>query len=104
MPPPMTMTSESGHAGHAAHQEPAPTVGFFEEVRANLDRHAARHLAHRLQERKRPVGKLDGFVGDGLDLAVDQGTGQRFVGGQVQVGEEHLLLAEQAELVRAPAP
>ena len=44
------------HAGSAAEQDARPPLVGFEEVGADLRRHAAGDLAHRCEERQRAVG------------------------------------------------
>ena len=87
-------------AGHAAEQEPAPAERLLEEVRAGLRREAAGDLAHRRQQRQRPVVGLDRLVGDGGDAALDERPRQRLVGRDVEVGEEHEPFAQAAVLRR----
>ena len=60
-------------------------------MRADLDRHPARDLAHRRQQRQRAVGELDGLVRDRLHLALHQRPGQLLLGGEMQIGEEQLI-------------
>ena len=43
------------HTGHTAQKLAAPAIRLFEIVRRNLNRHLARNLAHRREERKRTV-------------------------------------------------
>ena len=64
-------------------------------VRALLNRHAARHFAHRREERQAPVGSGDGLVGDRGDSAGQQPFGQVGERRQVEIGVEDLPLAKQ---------
>ena len=51
-----------------------------------------------------PGGQLHGLVGDRRDLVRDERVGQRPVGGEVQVGEQHEVVAEVAVLAPRSAP
>ena len=64
----------------------------------DLDRHPAGDLAHRDQERKRAIGRLDGFVSDRRHAPLNQLTGQLLIGSQVEVGKEQQPRPEKAEL------
>jgi hypothetical protein len=83
-----------------AEQDPPPPVVAFEEVGADLRRHAAGDLAHRCQQRQRAGRQLNGLVGDGRHLAVEERLADLRVGGQVEVGEQHLSFAHERELGR----
>ena len=87
------------HAGRASHQHSAATVVPFEEVGALLRRQPAGHLAHRGQQRQRPVGELHRLVRQGCRAGGDQRLGDVGIGGQVEVGEQHEVLAQEPELV-----
>ena len=78
------------HARHATGQHAAATGGLHQRVRADLRREPARDLGHRREQRQRAVRGLHGLVRDRGGARVEQRLGQRLVGGQVQVGEEHL--------------
>ena len=52
------------HAGHAAEQHAAATLGLLQVPGTDLHRHAAGHFAHRHQQRQRAVGRGHGLVGN----------------------------------------
>ena len=52
------------NAGNAAEQHAAAALLLFEIMRADLDRHAARDFAHRLQQRQRAVARRHRLIGD----------------------------------------
>ena len=78
------------HAGGAAEQHAAAALRLFQMVRARLDRHPARHLAHRGQERQAAAGGGDRLIGDGGAARGHQSRGLLRVRGEVQIGEQHL--------------
>jgi len=78
------------HYRKAAEQDPAAAVGLLEEVGAYLSGHPAGYLRHWRQQGQRPIGKLNGLVGDTDDPSLQQAGGKLGIGGQVQVGEENL--------------
>ena len=82
------------HAGHAAEQHAAPALLHLQAMRAGLDRHAAGDLAHGRQQRQAAARARHRLVGDGRDARGHQGLGLLGVGGEVQVGEERLALAQ----------
>ena len=88
------------HAGRAAEQHAPAAVVLLQEVGPDLGRHPAGHLAHGGQERQRPGGQLHRLVGDAGHPAVEERLAHLRVGGQVEVGEEHLPFPHQAELGR----
>ena len=100
MPPPRTTTSPGRDAGNAAEEDAAAAERLLEEVRPDLDREAARDLAHRREQRQAAVVGLDGLVGDAGDAALDERARQRLVGGDVEVREEDEPLAQAAVLGR----
>ena len=65
---------------------------------ALLHRHAARDLAHGLEEGERAVRQADGFEGHGADAGFDQRAGEGLRGGEVEKGEKRLPLSYPAEL------
>jgi hypothetical protein len=67
-------------------------------VRADLDRHAAGDLAHRRQERQTAAHVGHRLVGDAGGARFDQPLGLRLVGGEVEIGEEDLALAQRRDL------
>ena len=74
-------------------------MGFLQQVGAHLGREPAGDLAHRRQQGQAAVRELDRFVGDGGGAGLDQGLADSGVGGEVQVGEEHLIGAEEGEFL-----
>ena len=74
-------------------------MGFLQQVRSHLGCEPACNLAHGRQQGQAPVGELDCFVGDGGGAGLDQGLADSGVGGEVQVGEEHLIGAEEGEFL-----
>ena len=82
------------HARDAAQQHAAAAVVLLEIARADLDRHAARDLAHRASaaaaSRRR---SRDGLVGDAGHLRSSSTCRQPRQRGQVEIGEEDLALA-----------
>lgn len=83
-------TPPSSHAASA--------LRLLEAVRAGLDRHPARDLRHRGQQRQAAGGVGDGLVGDADGAAVDEVFRLVGVRGQVQVGEQDLVLAQHCAL------
>jgi hypothetical protein len=69
-------------------------------VRSGLDRHPACDLAHGGEEGQLAVGGLDGLVGDGVDVALEEELGEAAVRGEVQVGEQLLAGPEAVVLGR----
>src|SRR5438045_740643 len=67
---------------------------LLEEVRRCLRGEPSGDLAHRRQEGKAAVLRLDGLVRDGGDAAVHERARQRLIGGDVEVGEENEPLAK----------
>ncbi|GAA3497033.1 hypothetical protein GCM10019016_041340 [Streptomyces prasinosporus] len=92
------------HAGDAAGQHAAAAVGAHQVVGADLGGEPARDLGHRGEQRQRAVGQLDGLVGDGGGAGLQQGVRALLGRGQVQVGEERLVLAQAVVLLRDRAP
>ena len=84
------------HAGNAAEQRAAATVGRFEVHRAHLDGQAPRHLAHGSQQRQGAILLAQGLVGDGRHAGSEQAVGQLGQGCQVQVGEQDQAGAQAA--------
>ena len=86
--------------GHAAHQHAPAAAVTLQVVRADLGRHPAGDLGHGCQQRQRPVGRLHRLVGDRGDARAQQGLGAGAGGGEMQVGEQHLALAQPGVLLR----
>ena len=88
------------HAGDAAEQDTAPALLLLKAVGAGLDRHTARDLAHR-REQRQPAARIGhGLVGDGDTVGIDQGVGLGGVGRKVEIGEEHLVGPQHGALGR----
>jgi hypothetical protein len=82
------------HARHAAHQHTAAAIGLLQGPGSGLRGQPARNLGHGRQQRQPAAAVGDGFVGDRGDATVQQVAGLVGVGGEVEVGEEHLPLAQ----------
>jgi hypothetical protein len=67
---------------------------------ADLDRHAARDLAHRLQQRKRAVVGRHRLIGDAGGAGLDEALRLIGIGREVKVGEEEVARLEQGDLLR----
>ena len=89
-----------GDARHAAEQHAEPAIGLLQRGRADLHRHAAGDLAHRRQQRQTAVRRGHGLVRDAGRAGCSERLRLRLVGGEVQVGEQHLALAQHAALGR----
>ena len=81
-------------AGDAAEENAAAAIVFGEVISADDDGHAAGDFGHRFEEREAAFD-VDGFVGDGGDLGIEQALGEWFAGGEVEVGEEDLAGAQE---------
>ncbi len=95
--------ADDGHLGrphtrHATEQYARAAHFLFEAAGAGLDRQPARHLGHRLQQGQVAPAVGDRFVGDARGSRVHQFPGLLRVRRQVQVGEEHLVLAQHGAL------
>ena len=88
------------HARDATHQDPAAAFARHQRVRGHDGSEPPGDLAHRGQQRQRVVRQLHGLVGDAGDPALEQRVGALRVGGQVQVGEQHLPVAHPVVLLR----
>src|SRR5262249_6249033 len=81
----------AAHAGDATEEDALAAVLLLQGHRPYLDRHAARDLAHRAEERKAAVIELDGLVGDRGHLLLEKDLGQlRVDAGEVEVGVDDL--------------
>ena len=87
------------HAGDAAEQHAAPAELALEEPRADLGGHASRDLAHRREQRERAVVGCTVSYAMPVTLVLEQRVGDLRVRGEVEVGEEHEVGPEVAELV-----
>ena len=82
------------HTGDAAHEDAAAAALAHQVVRAGLRGDSSGDLAHRGEQREGAVGGGDGLVGDGGGPRRQQRVGAVLGGGEVQVGEQHLILAQ----------
>ena len=82
------------HPRHAAQQHPAPAIGLLQGPGPDLRGKAACHLGHRRQQRQPAPVVGHCFIGDGGDARRQQVCGLFGVGGEVQVGEQHLPRAQ----------
>ena len=99
-PPPMTVTRAERVPGTPDISRPRPPA---ERIRVAAPTVGARRPAtsrHRREQRQAAAGKLHGLVGDRGDAVGDEPVGERAVGGEVQVGEQHEVVAEVAVLAR----
>src|SRR5579883_1210851 len=89
-----------GDAGDAAQEDTEAALLLFETMRADLDRHAAGDLAHRRQERQ-PTARIgDRLVSDAGGARAKQPFGLAPIGGEMEIGEEHLARPEAGDLGR----
>ena len=91
-------TSAGATPGTPASRIPRPSWGRSRNSGSLLDAHPAGDLAHRGQERQAAPRVAQRLVGDGRDAAVDDGSREGLVGGEVKVGEDHLAGAQQGPL------
>ena len=91
-------------AGHAAQQHARAALLLLEAMGADLDRHAAGDLAHRRQQRQAAARIGDGLVGDAGRARAQQALGLLLVGGEMEIGEQDLALAQHARSPPAAAP
>ena len=82
------------HAGAAAHQHAAAAMGSFQQVGPHLGCQPPGDFAHRRQEGQAAVVELHGFVGHRRGARLEQGPAHLGIGGEMQVGEQHLVLAQ----------
>jgi hypothetical protein len=86
-------------ARRAPHQHAPASRLPLQAVGADLGCHPAGDLGHRGEQRERAVGELHRLVGDRGDAGVEQCPGAGLRGGDVEVGEEHLVLAHPPVLL-----
>ena len=89
-----------GNARHTAKQHPDPTGRLLQREGSHLDRHAAGHLAHRLEQGEAAIGVGHGFIGDADDAGGDEVAGLLGVRREVEIGEQHLAGAQHGALGR----
>jgi hypothetical protein len=68
-------------------------------MRADLNRHSPGDLAHRCQQRQPAANIGDRLVGDRDGAGAQQPLGLRRIGGEMQIGEQQLVLAQRADLI-----
>ena len=99
-PPPMTVTRADRVPGTPDISRPRPPA---ERIRVAAPTVGARRPATSLigaSSGRPPPGELHRLVGDRGDAVGDEAVGERAVGGEVQVGEQHEVVAEVAVLAR----
>ena len=89
-----------GDAGNAAEQHAAAALLLLEIMGADLDRHAARDFAHRLEQRQRAGLRRHRLISDAGRARLHQPLGLRLVGGEVEIGEQDVPRLEQRDLLR----
>ena len=89
-----------GHARHASEEDAAAAQRLFQHERARLGGDLARHLGHRRQQRQPALAVLHRLVGDAGRSGLHQPAREGLVGGEVQVGEEHVVGLEPLHLNR----
>ena len=67
-------------------------------MRTRLDRHAASHFRHRLQQRQAAGGTGDRFIGDAGGAGLHKIVGLIRIGRKVQIGEQDVVLAQPRAL------
>jgi hypothetical protein len=97
--------AENDHLGridsrHAAEQHAETAVRMLQAIGARLDRHAPGNLRHRRQQRQAAMRRSYGLVGDAGGAAGNQVFGLLRVRRQVQVGKQHLPLAQHRAFSR----
>ena len=85
-----------GHTGHTAQQHAGATLLLFQAMGADLDRHPSRHLGHRRQQRQAAFGIGHRLIGDGNTSRIRQRFGLARIGGEMEIGEQHLTGPQQA--------
>lgn len=66
---------------------------------ADLSRQASGDLAHRSQQRQSAAVGLDGLIGDGGGAGLHERRGERLIRGEVEVGEQDEIRAQEAVLL-----
>src|SRR3546814_5502776 len=86
------------HARHAPQKNAATTLLFFQIMGADLDGHAARDLAHRLQEWQAAARAGHSLIGNAGRAGLHQSLGLRLVGREGKGGEQQMLRLEHGDL------
>ncbi len=99
-PPPRIATSAGATPGTPDSKIPRPSWGRSRYLAPSwmLIRPATSLIGVSSGRPPRVIAK--GLVGDGRDAAVDEGAGQRLIGGEVEIGEHHLAGPQQRPLGR----
>jgi len=72
-------------------------VGLHQRIRAHLWSQTARHLAHRVEQRQHARLQLHGLVAQRSGTGRQQLLGERTIGRQMQIGEQHQALVQVVE-------
>ena len=88
------------HTRDAAEEDALSAVFHLQVLRALLDRHPARDLAHGDEQGKRSVRLLDRLIGNIDGLGCNHCLCQHLIRGQMEIGEDDLILADQLVLRR----
>ena len=67
-------------------------------MRARLNGHAARHFAHRREQRKAAARIGDGFISDADGTGLEQPLGLFGIGCEMEIGEQRLAFAQALDL------
>ncbi len=86
--------------GHTAEQDSRTPLLPFQIMGSHLDAHAPRHLAHGGEERQPSAAIADRFVRDRDASRAHERLGQPPVGGEMEIGKEHLTGAQKPVLAR----
>ena len=99
-PPPITVTRAGRVPGTPDMSRPRPPAERMSVAAPTVRRQASGDLAHRGEQRQSAAGELHGLVRDRGDAVGDETLGERTVGGEVQIGEQHEVVAEVSVLAR----
>jgi hypothetical protein len=86
------------HTWNPAEQDSPAAIDLLEILGAGLHRHSARDLRHRREEGQLAARELDRLIRDGDRAGLDHGPGEPFVGGEMEVGVQHLARAHSRPL------
>ena len=98
-PPPM-ITTFAGARPARRRAECRAALLLLQAMGADLHRHAPGDLAHRRQERQTAALVGDGLVSDRDRARAQQPPSQLSIGGEMQIGKQDLVLAQQQNLIR----
>ena len=82
-------------AGNAAEENAFSAGVLRQKISADEDRHAACDLAHGFEEREAVV-HTHGLVGNAGRAGFLEGLGERFAGGEVEIGKEKLAFSKES--------